>query len=248
VLSALLAQEHFTGAQQVFAGRYGFFPMYQPNGYDLGAITAELGSCFRGTEISFKPYPCGRGNHAALDAALELYHRLDCAAMPAGAGIAEVVVTTDTKTYNEQFASGTTKRRPTQVVEAQFSLPVLLATALVQGRVGIGDVARVDNAAVLALAERIQGTVQPDAAAGWLRLTVRRTDGRTASQETTTPSGSPEHPLSHAQLQAKFVDCAAHAVRPIPPELVEQAIHLVEHLDETPDATAIVRLFAPAGG
>jgi 2-methylcitrate dehydratase PrpD len=37
VLSALLAQEGFTGARQVFAGRYGFFPMYQPEGYELAS-------------------------------------------------------------------------------------------------------------------------------------------------------------------------------------------------------------------
>jgi len=42
-------------------------------------------------ELSFKLYPCGRGNHAVLDAALELYRRLDLAAADAGADGAEVV-------------------------------------------------------------------------------------------------------------------------------------------------------------
>jgi 2-methylcitrate dehydratase PrpD len=244
VLSVLLAQEQFTGAQQVFAGRYGFFPMYQPDGYDLESITADLGTHFRGTEVSFKPYPCGRGNHAALDAARALYQRLDLGTAQAGAGIAEVMVATDARTYAEQFAPGTTKRRPMHVVEAQFSLPFLIATALALGRVGIGDVARVDNAAVLALADRQQGAIQPDAPAGWARITVRRTDGRSASQETIAPSGSPEYPLSDAQLAAKFRDCAAHAVRPIAPDVVERALSLIQHVDEVSDATEVVRLFA----
>ena len=60
VFAAVLAREGFTGAQHVFAGRYGFFPMYQPEGYDLQELTHGLGSVFRGEEISFKPYPCGR--------------------------------------------------------------------------------------------------------------------------------------------------------------------------------------------
>jgi hypothetical protein len=77
---------------------------------------------------------------------------------------------------------------------------------------------------------------------------VRRTDGRTATLETTSPSGSPTHPLSTAQLEAKFRDCAAHAVRPLSAESVEQAIHLVSHLEETADAIALVRLLSAAHG
>ncbi len=69
VFAAMLAQADFTGAQHVFAGRYGFFRMYQPEGYDLQELTNELGSAFRGEEISFKAYPCGRRAHATLDVA-----------------------------------------------------------------------------------------------------------------------------------------------------------------------------------
>jgi 2-methylcitrate dehydratase PrpD len=248
VLSAVLAQEGFTGAQEVFAGRFGFFPMYQPTGYNLHAITDGLGTVFRGVEVSFKPYPCGRGTHAAIDVALELYRRLDLVTAQAGAEIAAVVVTTDAQTYAGQFAPGVAKRRPTQVVEAQFSLPFLVATALTLGRVSIGDVAQPDDARVLALVERLQGAERADAPTGWAHITVRRTDGRTASLETTAPSGSPKRPLSEAQLDAKFRDCAAHAARPIAQEVVEQAIHSVRHLDGVVDATELVRLFAPGEG
>jgi 2-methylcitrate dehydratase PrpD len=246
VLAAVLAQEGFTGAQQVFAGRYGFFPMYQPDGYDLAAITDGLGTAFRGEELSFKPYPCGRRAHATLDTALQLYHQLDLATASAGAEIAEVIVTTDTQTYADQFAPGTHKRRPTQVVEAQFSTPFLVAAALALGRVGIGEVARVDDARVLALATRIQGAIQSDAPEGWARLMVRCTDGRMATLETTSPSGSPTRPLSAAQLAAKFRDCAAQAVRPLSAENVEWAIRLVSQLEETADAIALVRLLSAA--
>jgi 2-methylcitrate dehydratase PrpD len=244
VLSALLAREGFTGAREVFAGRYGFFPMYQPDGYDLSAITDGLGTVFRGVELSFKPYPCGRPHHAILDAAIELYRTLDLATADAGAGIAEVVVTANPCLYREQLSPESQRRRPTQVVEAQFSVPFLVATALVHGRVGIGEVAAVGDPRVLAVVDRLRGAVRDDAPEGWARLDVRRTDGRAASRETTSPSGSPEKPLSDAQLEAKFRDCAAHAVRPISSQVVGHAIQLVEHLDEAADATALVRLLA----
>src|SRR6201981_3114572 len=68
--SALLAQTGFTGARNVFNGRFGFFELYQPNGYDASVLLRDLGPAFRGQALSHKPYPCGRPLHAAIDAAL----------------------------------------------------------------------------------------------------------------------------------------------------------------------------------
>ena len=105
VMAAMLAQDGFTGARDVFGGRYGFFPMYQPEGYDLAAIIDGLGAEYRGDELSFKPYPCGRGTHAIIDAALELYRDLDLAHLPgSGTAIAQVTVTTNPATYQDQLA------------------------------------------------------------------------------------------------------------------------------------------------
>jgi 2-methylcitrate dehydratase PrpD len=244
VLSALLAREGFTGAREVFAGRFGFFPMYQPDGYNLGAIADGLGQIFRGVELSFKPYPSGRPNHAMLDAALALYHQLDLTTADAGTGIAEVVITVNPQTYKDQLSPEAGKQRPAQVVEAQFSIPFLVAAALVRGRIGIGEVAGVDDPQVLALSNRIRGAVRENAPAGWAQITVRCADGRVASLETTSPSGSPEKPLSDAQLHTKFRDCAAHAVQPISKEVVERAIRFVRQMEDATEATELVRLFS----
>ena len=247
ILAAILAQEGFTGAREVFAGRYGFYLMYQPDGYDLTAITDELGQRFRGADLSFKPYPCGRGNHTILDAALQLYEQLDLATAQEGKEIAHVVVTTNPQTCAAEFGPGMTKRRPTQVVEAQFSLPFLVSAALALGRIGIGDVAGVDHPSVLALADRLQGEAKDDAPAGWARIMVRRTDGRSATVETAADAlGSPQRPLSDVQLEAKFRDCAAHAVRPISAATVDQTIELVQRLETYDDAATVIRLFEPA--
>ena len=242
VFAAVLAREGFTGAQQVFAGRYGFFPMYQPEGYDLQELTASLGTVFRGEELSLKAYPCGRRAHATLDVALELYHRLDLATAQEGMEIAEVLLSTDPQTYQEQLSPESNKRRPTQVVEAQFSTPFLVAAALARGHVGIAEVAGVDHPRVLALAARIQGAVRADAPEGWAQISVRRTDGRSATLTTTSPSGAPERPLSATQLEAKFRDCAAHAIRPLSERTVAQTLHVIDHLDETADAMELIRL------
>jgi len=70
VFAALLAREGFTGALGIFLRRFGFLPLYQPDGYDAAKLTGGLGRVFRVDELSFKPYACGRPQYAVLDAAI----------------------------------------------------------------------------------------------------------------------------------------------------------------------------------
>ena len=148
VFAAVLAQTGFTGAHNIFNGRFGFFELYQPNGHDAALLLRDLGKVFCGEALSYKPYPCGRPLHAAIDAALAARAALG---ITAADDIAAVTIEADPAGHADQFAAGPTKRRPTQVVEAQFAQPFLVATALVKGRVGIADVDGLGDAAVLAL-------------------------------------------------------------------------------------------------
>ena len=154
VFSALLARRGFTGAHDIFNGPFGFFALYQPNGADPSLLTRDLGSAFRGEGLSFKPYPCGRPLHAAIDAAIAARAALGVAGAET---IATVTIAADPASHAAQFQSGPSKRRPTQVVEAQFAQPFLVATALALGRVGIADVANLGRPEVLSLSDRITG-------------------------------------------------------------------------------------------
>ena len=44
-------------AHNIFNGRFGFFELYQPNGYDASVLLRDLGTAFRGEALSYKPYP-----------------------------------------------------------------------------------------------------------------------------------------------------------------------------------------------
>jgi 2-methylcitrate dehydratase PrpD len=151
----------------------------------------------------------------------------------------------DAAGHADQFESGPSKRRPTQVVEAQFAQPFLVATALVHGRVGIADVAGLGDAMTLALADRITGQlVAGSKPRGWLALTLRLTDGQTIRVETSDPIGSPEKPLPDAMLRAKFQDNAANAVRPIVADDVGKALDILERLETVADVGVLARMFA----
>jgi 2-methylcitrate dehydratase PrpD len=241
VLAALLAREGFTGAHDIFLGQFGFFQLYQPDGYDAAKLTEGLGREFRGDELSFKPYACGRPQHAMLDAAIAVREQLRLGTSVDLSELAGVTVTCSASIVDEQFHGATHKRQPTQIVEAQFALPYLIAAALVHGRVGIAEVADIHNVQVLDVAARITGVaVEQDTSCG---VTITLRDGRTATATIGLPLGSPGNRLSTEQLTMKFADCAGNAVRPLSDDAVHAAVHMMRHLEEVPTVSDLLRHF-----
>ncbi|HTV89415.1 MAG TPA: MmgE/PrpD family protein [Stellaceae bacterium] len=241
VFAAVLAQTGFTGARNIFNGRFGFFELYQPNGSDASVLLRDLGTAFRGEALSYKPYPCGRPLHAAIDAALAARAQLGIAAV---SDVTAVTIEADPAGHADQFASGPTKRRPSQVVEAQFAQPFLVATALAHGRVGIADVDSLGDEAVLSLADRIVGVARAGRPKGSLCITVRRTDGRSVTVEAADPIGSPQRPLAPHQFEAKFRDCAKNARRPIPDSAIDATLAAIGRLETLPDMRVLMTPFA----
>jgi 2-methylcitrate dehydratase PrpD len=240
IFSAVLAQTGFTGARNVFNGRFGFLELYQPNGYDASVLLRDLGTAFRGEALSYKPYPCGRPLHAAIDAALAARARLE---IEWPDDIERVTIEADPAGHQDQFGRGPAKRRPTQVVEAQFAQP-FLATALVHGKVGIAEVDGLGDASVLSLSDRIAGVARAHRPRGSLGITVQRTDGRSVTVEASDPIGSPEKPLTSAQLETKFRDCARNAVQPLSDARLDGLLAAIGRLETLPDARELMTAVA----
>jgi 2-methylcitrate dehydratase PrpD len=240
VFSAVLAQTGFTGARNIFNGRFGFLELYQPNGYDASLLLRDLGTVFCGEGLSYKPYPCGRPLHAAIDAALAARAALG---ITGADDIESVTIEADPVGHADQFGGAPAKRRPTQVVEAQFAQPFLLATALAHGKVGIAEVAGLGDAAVLALSHRIEGRAEHSRSKGSLSITVRRDGGHSVTIEAADPIGSPEKPLSDAQMEAKFRDCVRNAVRHLSDADVDAALAAIRHLHTLEDVAELLEPF-----
>ena len=243
VLSVVLAKEGFTGAENVFAGQYGFFPMYQPDGYDLSLIDQDLGKEFLGARISLKPYPCGRPTHGYIDAAVKLHRELDLS----NNSIESVVVRTDPETHSSRYSVSSGVVHPKQQVEAQFSLPYLIGCALALGGVGIDQINTFDDLKVLAAASLVKAESKEGMPKGWAEIEVGCSGGASASVEVEPPSGSPDNPLTTNQLQEKFRDCAAHALHPVDTASVEQIISLIIEPGSMSDTRELINLSVAAG-
>lgn len=217
VLSARLAQRGVQGATAVLEGDRGFFRQYHDNHYSREILLEGLGSTFAGGEVSFKPWPSCRGSHTAADAALALF---------AAAGIepeqvASIRVFNGPGEFPLLSSPLSKKQHPASVVEAQFSIPWVVAAAVADRRVTLDHFtsAAIQRPDLLALTQRIQ-TVEEDALArpgggpGAARIEVLLKDGRRFDKTVSHAKGEPGNPMSTAEFQQKFLDCTKIAGMP----------------------------------
>jgi 2-methylcitrate dehydratase PrpD len=202
-----------TGFDAPLEGRAGFFASFARGQYDPQALTDDLGQRFEIENISFKPWPSCRGTHAAIEAALLCLRTRRIQARDI-----ERVVIHGGRMLTMLAEPLETKRQPATAIDAKFSLPFTVASALVHGRVGLQSFLppELSDPEVLRLAARIEvrnDTPGPGAIGAVLELHLP--GGTTIRNEVITPRGSLENPMSLDDLKEKFGECAGHAARPM---------------------------------
>jgi 2-methylcitrate dehydratase PrpD len=241
ITAALMAERGITGAKNVLEGEAGLFRVYHGGDYDAGILTAELGQRFEAVNIGSKPYPCCGFGHAFIDAILDLKARYHIQA----GQVKEI------RAYGGESSYGLTvpieiKRNPRNIVDAQFSLPWEIATALVRGKVTLDDFTEkaIQNEEVLQNARKVTGYLDPKMnrhAVGPARVIVVMQDGQEFQEEVEHCLGSVERPMTFEDCANKFRECAPLSIKPVAAAEVEKVIEMVRHLDELPDATEIIR-------
>jgi 2-methylcitrate dehydratase PrpD len=212
--AAQLAAGGFRGPADPFSVPHGYFAGHNPDA-DPGALVAGLGETELAiTRTSLKAHGCCRYEQAPIDALLALReaHAID----PADVAAVRVgVLSAGWALVAEPLEA---KRRPANVVEAQFSMPFGAAVALLRGHAlpADHDAASLADPELHALMDRVQPYRDPglDARypAQWpAEVTVELRDGRTLRECVDHPKGDPENPLSPAELRAKLDGLAPHA-------------------------------------
>jgi 2-methylcitrate dehydratase PrpD len=108
---------------------------------------------------------------------------------------------------------------PRTAAEARFSIPFVVATALIYGSVRLSAFTpeRLADADIRALMARIRLTVDPALDARFpgqraARVRFSTTDGRQADYLQPTRKGDPEQPLTDTELSDKFMELATPVV------------------------------------
>jgi 2-methylcitrate dehydratase PrpD len=231
--AAYLAADGFTGA-----------PALVIESDAVQDLWADIGERWRILEIYFKPYPICRWAQPAVEAALSLRreHAVDPAMI--------------TKIEIETFYEGVRldQLRPATTEEAQYSLPFPVAAAIIRGKLSPNDVsgAALSDPEILAMSERIELLVAPDLnarfpAERYARARFHLADGQVLSSATLPARGDAEHPLSDAEIIAKFHELADG---PLGPAKAKELLAAVADLPAQTDATLLVDrlLTAPEQG
>jgi hypothetical protein len=115
-------------------------------------------------------------------------------------------------------ASRAGEQYPASTEAAKFNLQYVVAYALVKGvpRLDAFGADAINNEQVKSLAQRITVAIDPEFADAHddypTRLIVMLKDGRTVEELVVYASGTSQNPMSPAQLEEKFLDCAKEAV------------------------------------
>jgi 2-methylcitrate dehydratase PrpD len=219
VLAAELAGAGISGTRQSLEGTYGWFQAFWGGRYDLEPLTSGLGSRFETDAVSVKPYACCKYGHTAIAAAVE------AAGDPAFA--LDQVERIEVRVFSRDCwdlicEPPSVKADPVALAArngwslAQFSLPFMVASALVNGGLTTADLqpeARSDHR-INALLGRID-LVLDDTTRGLGELPepghviVTLADGQTIERVVRRTIGHPDLPMTELQQVEKFEWCAS---------------------------------------
>lgn len=245
ILATLLAQIGFTGAKDVFQGKYGFYPLYMGNEYAPESITQGLGKEFQITYTSIKPYSCCKFTHLPIYATLEIISEYNLDPRE----IVKVTVDTNSTCYSVTGV-GENKYRPQNPVDAQFSIPYTVATAALRKKVFIDDFDEesIRRGDVLEFARKVVARVDPelDSRKGFLtvpnRVEVKTQKGNCYTKYVEFVKGHPKNPMSMDECIEKFHNCLRFSAKALEGSNVEMFVASICDLENVGDVRALVKL------
>jgi 2-methylcitrate dehydratase PrpD len=210
ILAAKLAAEGFRAPSTILEGRDGFLWAYSRKPKPE-LITQDLGKDFEIMRTSVKPHACCRYMQSSIDALIDLatahdiypeqVERIEVAVLEAGWPL---VCEPRKRKYS-----------PSNVVDAQFSMPFGAAVALTDRAAGLdqftGDsfhspqIKSLMGKVVLLKDKRIEKNFPQEWPA---RVQVRLTNGKEFKKQIRFPKGDPENPLTWQELSIKFQSLA----------------------------------------
>ncbi len=249
VLAVELTRRGIRGAQNVFDGVDGLFRIYLRGGYDPARLRDGLGRRWDMADLSYKPFPCCRFNHTAIDAALEIATRPGFDA----SRVTRVVAGVNAQSFQAVCTPPEIRLRPSTVVQAQFSIPFTVAAALIDRRVQLGHFseAGLRRPDILALAGKVECRVDEAIERDWSRsmsptALVVQAGNEVFEQRVDLPSGHPDKPMTAEGRRDKLLDCLRAGGAGWREDAADRLTGCVEAVAALPEARALVQALEAA--
>ena len=214
VTAATMGRHGYTGTRLAYEGRFGLYASHLAgrDDYDLGLATQALGKVWELERVSVKPLPACHFTHAGIDAAARIYQQGVRAEQ-----IKRIEVLVPAEVVKTVCEPQEAKRKPANSYEAQFSIPYLVGTALLKGRLTLDDIDEpaLSDRDVLALAAITEYKIDPDSRFPKYfdgEVIVELKDGRVIRERESMNRGSVDRPLTAEDITTKYRDNAARQV------------------------------------
>jgi 2-methylcitrate dehydratase PrpD len=239
---ALLAEQGFTGIEDVFESEYGGFCTTfsrSQDRFDLAELTAGLGKTWQTMGVSLKFYACVASNHTTLDALLLLLGR-----QPFDADEIEKIVVHASQATVDHVGW---KYAPRSLTAAQLNLPFCAATLLLEGGCSVAEFTEdaVADPRRIALADKVEVKADPAITAKGakfrhlVRVEVHLSNGQRLECTREAPRGSEQDFAPASEITGKFEQLALHA---LPKERVAELRDAVLGLEKLTDAARLADL------
>jgi 2-methylcitrate dehydratase PrpD len=197
LMSALMAQHGYTASKRALEAPRGLLQVFSDK-TDWSEITERLGQTWEIALNTYKPFACGIVIHPSIDACVQLRERH---------GLKAAEIERVTIRVHSLVLELTGKKTPSTGLESKFSVYHSCAVGLLYGKAGEHEYSDevVNRPEVTALRARVEAIVDDSIDEAAVACTIRTTDGRELKLFIEHAIGSVEKPMSHAQLQAKFV-------------------------------------------
>ena len=200
VLASSLAAEGFTAPVSSLEGEFGFLRVFCRD-YDMNALTAGLRQTWLTNTIMIKRYAAHITAHTPVEGTIALMQ----AHHFSGPEIASIAIQT-----TDRAVRVNSTLQPKDILLAQYSIPFCVALAVYRNPVDPRsfDEGAVNHADIMGLAARVQMSALPppeNRSDMTSLVTITLKDGRSFNQRTTAFAGTPERPLTVAQLKEKFL-------------------------------------------
>ena len=205
VLAALAAAKGVTGVHDMLEGEVGFGAAMSVNP-DWTKATQGLGTDYNITHVTFKNHGCCGHTFPSLDAVIELRNRHKLAPKD----IAKIRIAT--------YQGGldvVDNFKPEGDYQAKFSLPYVVAHALIHGSVRLDAFGpdRLNDSRLRELMGKVVLSADPELSRNFprqraARVEIETTDGRKLSHFQETRKGDPEMPLTDEELNGKYAELA----------------------------------------
>jgi len=241
LLAALLAEQGFDAATDVFEHQQGFLNVFNgPGTFDIAKLFENWGAPWEieAKSIALKQFPCCGSTHPAINMALQLRR--------------EDKVKADDISRIEVLPHGrrlrhTNTPHPQTSLEAKFSVQYVVARALRYGKLSLKDFegeAHFDPE-IVRLLDLTTASAHPDMADAaehqWgAEVIVTLKDGRRLAQRVDDLVGrGGDNPMDSGEMWDKFNDCA---MRSLPREQIAPLFERLETLEKVTEIAQVTRL------